>query len=100
LLDTEKVIETMIHPFQPAKYFELSNRKHQALLACVMSKGKTIISKQTPYQIAEYARTRLAFLPEEHKRFENPHVYKVGISKQLMQLRDKLVKQHSHSVLV
>jgi nicotinate phosphoribosyltransferase len=33
-------------------------------------------------------------LPAEYKRFENPHVYKVGISSRLKVLRDSLVAQH------
>jgi nicotinate phosphoribosyltransferase len=100
LLDNEEVIDIMIHPFQPARHLELSNLKHEVLLTCAMHNGTSILPEQTPYQIAGYAGTRLAPLPEEHKRFDNPHVYKVGISRQLMGLRDELTKQHKHPVLV
>jgi nicotinate phosphoribosyltransferase len=33
-------------------------------------------------------------LPEEHKRFNNPHIYKVGISEPLHQLRSDLRKKY------
>ena len=40
--------------------------------------------------ITAYAKERLMLLPPEYKRFENPHIYKVGISENLLQLRNEL----------
>jgi hypothetical protein len=34
-------------------------------------------------------------LPEGSLRLINPHVYKVGISKRLLDLREKLQQEHS-----
>jgi nicotinate phosphoribosyltransferase len=48
----------------------------------------------TVEQAADYAKQRLAKLSPERKRFENPHIYKVGISPNLQELRDQLVQQH------
>jgi len=45
-------------------------------------------------EIADYTQKRLSLLPAEYKRFENPHIYKVGISKKLLQLRDALRNQY------
>ena len=58
----------------------------------VMEKGKIIIDRKKPVEIAEYVRSRLKQLPDEHKRFENPHIYKVGISKKLMDLRSEIIE--------
>jgi nicotinate phosphoribosyltransferase len=33
-------------------------------------------------------------LPDEHKRFNNPHIYKIGISELLQQLRSDLRKKY------
>ena len=33
-------------------------------------------------------------LPPEYQRFDNPHIYKVGISRELEQLRNQLIKSH------
>ncbi len=87
----EDDIDQMIHPHQSNKRLALKNLKNELLLNCVMDKGKVMIEKQSPYTIAAYAQSRLALLPDEHKRFENPHIYKVGFSAALLKLRDELV---------
>ncbi len=58
-----------------------------------MDDGKILIARKTPYEIAAYVQERLALLPDEHKRFEYPHIYKVGTSKALLEVRDKLVNE-------
>ena len=58
-----------------------------------MNEGKVMTAKQTLYEIAAYVQERLALLPDEHKRFEYPHIYKVGVSKGLLEVRDKLVSE-------
>ena len=95
LLENEGEIHQMFHPFQSSKHLDLSGLRKEQLLNKVMDKGDITIEQKTPYEIAVYARKRLNSLPEEHKRFENPNVYKVEISKTLRELRDSLVKQHS-----
>jgi nicotinate phosphoribosyltransferase len=32
-------------------------------------------------------------LPDEYKRFENPHVYKVGLSTKLNEIRNELIRK-------
>jgi nicotinate phosphoribosyltransferase len=58
-----------------------------------MKDGKMLISKQTPYQIAAYVKERLSLLPDEHKRFEYPHIYKVGASAGVLEVRDRMVNE-------
>ena len=89
--ENEDEIDQMFHPYEPAKHLALRNLRKEPLLNGVMKEGKVTISKQNPYEIAEYVNNRLSLLPEEHKRFEYPHVYKVGISAELMNLRNELV---------
>ena len=42
---------------------------------------------------AGYVQERLDLLPKEFKRFDNPHVYKVGLSPKLKKLKDELIQQ-------
>jgi nicotinate phosphoribosyltransferase len=57
----------------------------------VMVRGVAAI-KSTPRESAAYAQERLTHLAPEHKRFEFPHIYKVGISQELLNLRARLVE--------
>ena len=84
-------VGTMHHPHQPGKSISVGPFKKEGLLRKVMEKGRIIMDRRKPAEISEYVNARLRQLPEEHKRFENPHIYKVGISKKLMDLRSEIV---------
>jgi nicotinate phosphoribosyltransferase len=91
--EMEMDINQMIHPHQPTKRLPLSGLKKESLLNCVMKEGNVVGAKQTPYEIAAYVQERLALLPDEHKRFEYPHIYKVGASEALLKVRDQLMNE-------
>jgi hypothetical protein len=40
-----------------------------------MTEGRSLVTRESPYEIAAFAKERLARLPEEHKRFEYPQIY-------------------------
>lgn len=90
----EAPADTMHHPYEPHKSLSLKGMKREALLSEVMSNGKITIPKTSLEQVASYSQGRIALLPDEYKRFQNPHIYKVGISQQLKELRDQLIAQH------
>jgi len=92
ILEEEKEIDIMYHPYQPSKYCDFKNYRNERLLKKVMENGEILLPPGTTKEIADYVIERLSMLPDEHKRFENPHIYKVGISKKLMDLRNKLVE--------
>ncbi len=94
-LASEEEISKMFHPFDATKNLKLERFQKEALLKKVMENGKTVIVKREVSEIAEYSKKRLAMLPEEYKRFQNPHTYKIGLSEQLKIIRDKLVSEHS-----
>ena len=52
-----------------------------------------LLKKTSPVNIHKYLEERAKLLPLEHKRFISPHLYKVGISKELMGIRNALTKQ-------
>jgi nicotinate phosphoribosyltransferase len=93
LMDENKV-ERMYHPAQPDKSLSLAGMKQEPLLHKVMEKGNGINASRSLKEISDYARDRLSRLPEEHKRFDNPHIYKVGLSEGLKNLRNDLKNQH------
>lgn len=94
-LEEEKDIKKMHHPFEPDKSMEIENYGKEPLLKKTMESGKRVIERKPLEEIASYSRERLTNLPDEYKRFINPHVYKVGISDDLKVQRDELVNQWS-----
>jgi nicotinate phosphoribosyltransferase len=94
LLSEERTIDRMYHPYEPGKSLPVEEFRQEPLLHKVMENGKQTGPGFSLTEIAAYARERLKLLPAEFKRFENPHVYKVGISKKLAGLRDELAVRH------
>lgn len=84
----------MYHPSEPEKSLNLKGLKHEALLHKVMENGKIVGTAPPLTEIAAYCQSRLGSLPEEHKRFYNPHIYKVGISERLREERNRLKNQY------
>lgn len=95
VLNNEKPeeIATVFHPVYPEKNTSIENLKHEFLLQEVVVDGVVKLPQKSLNEIHEYLQQRAAFLPDEHKRFISPHIYKVGISKQLMTVRNSLAKQ-------
>ncbi len=79
------------HPQQPEKNTSVKDYTYEALLKPVMNKGKAMPGSPVE-TISGYVRKRLKQLPAEYRRFENPHIYRVGIGPALMNLRDTLKK--------
>ncbi|MGQ7868506.1 nicotinate phosphoribosyltransferase [Sunxiuqinia sp. sy24] len=90
----ETAYDQIYHPTEIGKHKSIAACKKEALIHQVMNHGKTTLQPQTPVESATYTKSRLLQLPEEHKRFLNPHVYKVGISEELLATRNKLAKQY------
>ncbi len=95
LIDEEE-LDSMLHPFFPTKTTDLNNLISKELLQLVVRKGEIIIEIPTAKESALYAKEQLKKLNPEHKRFDNPHVYKVGISTNLKALRDSLINSNTH----
>jgi len=91
VLAEEDNIEKIIHPFHSHKSVLVGECKKENLMSKVMDNGNIKIKNYSVKEISEYVSERLNLLPDEHKRFENPHIYKVGISEKLFELRNKLM---------
>jgi nicotinate phosphoribosyltransferase len=92
-LSEEKSPDMMHHPVDADKSLQLKGLEYEPLLSKVMENGKRTYPKHSLQKISEFCRGRLALLPDEHKRFEYPHVYKIGISGPLRDLRNELKLQ-------
>lgn len=90
----DPIPDKMIHPFDMEKNMQLDPELAHSLLNKVMENGRSLLEQYEPKDVAAFVQKRMQQLPEEHKRFNNPHIYKVGISKPLQQLRSDLRKKY------
>ncbi len=93
ILEEEKKIDCIYHPFEKEKHFKVSGLQVEDLFIKVMEKGELTEPVEKVENIAKRVQERLQLLPPEHQRFEYPHIYKVGISKKLLKLRDSIMKK-------
>ena len=85
--------EFIYHPIYPDRKTKIDSLQKEPLLQMVVKKGDVIPEQKKADEIHQYLVKRAALLPEEHKRFISPHIYKVGISEKLMETRNTLAKQ-------
>ncbi len=88
----EENYKAIQHPYFPSKQTDVTLLQGYSLLTKVMAKGELLIDLPTVAESAAYAKSQLNKLNPEHKRFDNPHTYKVGITHALASLRDNLLK--------
>ncbi|MCA1753001.1 MAG: nicotinate phosphoribosyltransferase, partial [Flavobacteriales bacterium] len=74
------------------KSMGLENCTGEPLLHPVMENGKRTRPPMSVTEIAAFSKGKVDELPDEYKRFDNPHIYKVGLSKALKKQRDQLIK--------
>jgi nicotinate phosphoribosyltransferase len=89
----EQNVNIMHHPMYPLKSLSVANNIKEPLMQKVIGNGLRLNTPLPLPEIAEYSRRRLEKLPEEYKRFDNPHIYKVGISEKLQTERDRLINE-------
>lgn len=83
-------LKFIYHPVYPEKYTEVAGCKYEKLLVKVIEKGQIKHTNKNPLEIHEFLLKRAKLLPDEHKRFISPHIYKVGISNEVMETRNRL----------
>ncbi len=86
-------IDIIHHPVYPERFTSVFNCKKEPLLHPVVQNGKVLPQKQTPAQIHSCLLSRSSMLPDEHKRFISPHIYKVGITEKLLKTRNEITKR-------
>jgi nicotinate phosphoribosyltransferase len=92
--ESESKVEHIYDPAHPTvRNVEVADLEQEQLLEPVMVDGEIVVDDWTAEEAAEYARRRLQRLPASHRRFENPHIYKVGLSEALLQARDQAIEK-------
>ncbi|MEA4987954.1 MAG: nicotinate phosphoribosyltransferase [Anaerovorax sp.] len=59
----------------------------------VFKEGELVYKSPTVHEIREYCLSQIDTLWDEIKRFENPHIYYVDLSKELWELKTKLIEE-------
>ncbi len=90
LLQEESDVESLTHPYFPEQHRSVREYRSEEVLVKVVDGGELVQPLPTPAASAAYARARLGMLAPEYTRFEHPHQYKVGISRELRNLRTRL----------
>jgi len=67
----------------------------ESLLTPIFLKGKLVYKKPSLVEIQKRTKRNLELLDEEYKRFINPHIYKVSLSKKLFSIKQKLILVYS-----
>lgn len=90
----EDALEKMYDPFDPLKSLDIHQCDKHPVMSRVMENGSRTTSKRSVATIADHAQAQLQKLPDEYKRFDNPHIYKVGLSEDIHALRKQLIQKH------
>lgn len=91
-LADEGVPARLFHPETPDLNKAVAHKASAPLLHLAVRNGEPVRPTQTVREARAYAVERLAALPDEHKRFDFPHLYKVGVSETLLKLRTELLR--------
>lgn len=83
--------EVLYHPFDPKKNTPVKGLAFENLHIKSFIKGKITGAGGTAPEAKKYLLKRADLLADEHKRFISPHLYKVGVSVNLLKLRNKLI---------
>lgn len=93
---TEKT--KVVDPLDPIREYHLKkNLNAKDLLEPIFREGKLVYQIPNLNQIRAHTKQELANFPVGIKRFLNPHLYRVGMEKQLFDIKVKLIKQARES---
>ncbi len=96
-LEEEGMDAEMYHPFYSERHTNIEGFESQPVLISWMEDGNRVGEESSLDEMNAYLMEQMKKIPVEHKRFVNPHVYKVGISESLLDLKQRLVNQHRTS---
>jgi nicotinate phosphoribosyltransferase len=88
-------LDTIRHPTIALKQTSVRQTgvQSEAVLLPAVRGGRPVAEAPVLTRVQAFARERFAMLPDEHKRFVNPHTYRVGLSSRLYDLRQDLMQR-------
>ncbi|NOY22892.1 MAG: nicotinate phosphoribosyltransferase [Acidobacteria bacterium] len=96
--ETEDRIRVLRHPSTEFKKTRIDRDglKTEQVFFPFVEKGNALGPFPSLDEVRQFARRRFALLPDGHKRFVNPHIYRIGLSNRLYELRKTLIEQGHH----
>ena len=92
--EDQNKITLLRHPSIPFKKTEISDSlKTDKVFFKIIEKGKLTYKFPSLKEVREFSLKRFEQLPDEFKRFIHPHIYRVGISDKLYNLRHNLIER-------
>ncbi len=82
------------HPLHDYRTFSFSAEKVEPLLKEKIRDGKPVYAKETLQTIQQRVEHQLECLHPTSRRLLNPHVYKVSLTQRLLELKQKLIRDH------
>lgn len=92
-IDNSKPYE-IFHPLFTWKKKLVENFYSRKLLVKIFDKGMNIYQGPDIHEIRDYCSDQIELLWDEVRRFEKPHEYFVDLSKDLWEIKDRLLKNH------
>ncbi|SDE09146.1 nicotinate phosphoribosyltransferase [Pricia antarctica] len=90
-------VDMIYHPQYADKKSMVNGLEKENLTSKVFENGNVLTAKKSIGEISEYRSLRVSQLADEYKRFEYPHIYKVGLSSNLIQLRMDMIAESKRS---
>lgn len=87
---------TIFHPEATWKTKKIENFTAKELLVPIFKNGKKVYTSPCIQEIQDYCKKQVALLWDEVKRFENPHVYYVDLSKKLWNIKQELLQKERY----
>ncbi|BBB33596.1 NAPRT1 nicotinate phosphoribosyltransferase [Thermotomaculum hydrothermale] len=92
--ENENSIKLLRHPSIPFKKTEITDDlKFEKVFYKIVENGKLVYKFPTLKDVRDFSLKRFEQLPSEFKRFVNPHIYRVGLSDKLYNLRHSLIER-------
>jgi nicotinate phosphoribosyltransferase len=93
-IDTKKPL-TIFDPVDTWKRMTLRNYSIKELLVPIYQNGHRVYESPGLMEIQAYAMNELDTLWDEYKRLKNPHVFKVDLSQQLYDMKQRLLEEYA-----
>lgn len=90
--EPEGLVESYDRVISDHRRFLETSEMTRLLLEPVMIKGKRLFPKRRLQDIQAYAKSELEKLPEESKRLSEPETYWVGLSQDLAEKKDDIIR--------
>lgn len=98
LLDYEENCADIQHAIYYQKKSSVKHMPYEEIQQQVMKNGEICAELPTAMEANKYFKQRFALLSDEHKRFLSPHIYKVGISTEIKDLKEKLFIERTKEI--